>query len=90
MTHRDAVHRHARQIADGELERCHGLRALPAEHTALVAETMQVLAAAIADCLLEQAQDNPGLHAALESIYGAESAALPATTIGVSAAQSAA
>jgi hypothetical protein len=86
MTHSDSIHRHARQIADRELRHCRRLRGLPADHTALVAEAMQKLAAAVAECLLEEAQDNPALHAALESIYGAESALPPATPSGTQTA----
>jgi hypothetical protein len=75
MTRSD-IHRHARQIADSELGRCQPLRALPAEEALLVAAAVREAAAAVADCLLEEAQADPRLRAALETIYGTERSAL--------------
>jgi hypothetical protein len=74
---RSDIHRQARQIADSELGRCRTLRALPAEETLLVAEVVHRAAAAVADCLLDEAQADPRLQAALETIDGTERAALP-------------
>ena len=90
MTRRDTVHRHAQQIADGELGRSAPLRALPAEEGLLVAEAVPEAAAAVADYLLQEARADPRLQAALETIYGTESAVRPGTTVGVSAARTAA
>jgi hypothetical protein len=74
---RSDIHRRARQIADSELGRCRTLRALPAEETLLVAEVVHRAAAAVADCLLDEAQADPRLQAALETIDGTERAVLP-------------
>jgi hypothetical protein len=43
----------------------------------LVAEVVHRAAAAVADCLLDEAQADPRLQAALETIDGTERAALP-------------
>ena len=80
MTRGD-LHRHARQIADSELGSCQPLRALPAEEAMLVAVAVRTAAAAVADCMLEEAQADPRLRAALEAIYGTEPSALPGTTV---------
>jgi hypothetical protein len=69
MTRSD-IHRQARQIADSELGRCRQLRALPAEEALLVAEAVRKTAAAVADCLLAEAQADPRLQTALETLYG--------------------
>jgi hypothetical protein len=78
---RSDIHRQARQIADSELGRCRTLRALPAEEALLVAEVVRKAAAAVADCLLDEAQADPRLRAALETMDGTERAALPGTTV---------
>ena len=80
MTRGD-MQRHARQIADSELGRCRPLRALPAEEAVLVAEAVRDTAAAVADCLLDAAQADPRLEAALETIYGTERSAPQGTTV---------
>lgn len=85
---RSDIHRQARQIADSELGRCRTLRALPAEEALLVAEVVRKAAAAVADCLLDEAQADPRLRAALTTMDGTERAALPGST--VSAAQTSA
>ena len=90
MTRRDTIHRHARNIADGELHRCRPLRTLPAEEATLVAEAVRGATDALADCLLEQARTEPWLYAALETIYGADGVAPLSGTSGVSAAETAA
>jgi hypothetical protein len=78
---RSDIHRQARQIADSELGRCPPLRALPAEEALLVAEAVRKVAAAVADCLLAEAQADPRLQAALEITCGTERAVLPGTTV---------
>jgi hypothetical protein len=78
---RSDIHRRARQIADSELGRCRPLRALPAEDALLVAEAVRKVAAAVADCLLAEAQADPRLQAAVETTYGTERAGLPGTTV---------
>ncbi|MFL5960672.1 MAG: hypothetical protein ACJ75G_10445 [Gaiellaceae bacterium] len=90
MIRRDTIHRHARLIADGELAKCRPLRAVQAEQTPLVANTIRELAAAVADCLLERAHVDPRLDAALEAIYSTGGARGPSTQAGASAAQTAA
>jgi hypothetical protein len=75
MTSSD-IHRHARQLADSELGRWQPLRVLPAEEALLVAEAVHRAAAAVADCVLEEAQADPRLRSALETIYGTERSAL--------------
>lgn len=82
------IHRQARQIADSELGRCRTLRALPAEEALLVAEVVRKAAAAVADCLLDEAQADPRLRAALTTMDGTERVELPVST--VSAAQTSA
>jgi hypothetical protein len=78
---RSDIHRQARQVADSEIGSCRPLRALPAEDAWLVAEAVRKVAAAVADCLLAEAQADPRLQAALETSYGTERAALPGTTV---------
>jgi hypothetical protein len=87
MIHSD-IHRQAREIADSELGRCRTLRALPAEEALLVTEVVRKAAAAVADCLLDEAQADPRLGAALTTMEGTECVELPVST--VSAAQTAA
>jgi uncharacterized membrane protein len=67
---RSEIHRQARQIADGELKRCRSLRTLKADEAALVAQAVRETAAAVADCLVEEARTDPKLRGALETIYG--------------------
>ena len=80
MTRSD-IHRHAREVADSELGRCRPLRALPTEEAVLVAKAVRETAAAVADCLLAEAQADPRLQAALETIYGTERDALPRAVV---------
>jgi hypothetical protein len=90
MMRPDTIHRHARLIADRELGRCRPLRTLQAEESLLVAEAVREAAAAVADCLLQEARADPRLQAALETIYGTETAVLPRPTVGIPAARTAA
>lgn len=78
---RSDIHRQARQIANSELGRCPPLRALPAEEALLVTEAVRNVAAAVADCLLAEAQADPRLQAALETTYSTERAVLPGATV---------
>jgi hypothetical protein len=78
---RSDIHRQARQIADSELGRCRTLRALPAEESLLVAEVVRKAAAAVADCLLDEARADPRLRAALTTRDGTERAAPPGTKV---------
>ena len=75
------IHRHARQIAESELGRCRPLRALPAEEALPVAEAVRKVAAAVADCLLDEAQADPRLQAALDTVYDTERAAPRGTAV---------
>ena len=82
MIHRD-IHRQARQIADSEVGAARRLHALPAEEALLVfAGAMRKVAAAVADCLLAEAQADPRLQVALESTYGTERAVRGTTVAG--------
>jgi hypothetical protein len=62
---RSEIHRQAREVADSELERCRALRALPAEEALVVADVVRKTAAAVADCLLDEARADPRLQVAL-------------------------